>query len=72
MVLSFFFSELRIDVFEQTPSYGFFRLVGKQTRVVNALTTLLQGNSQSSRPYTTILAKSPWDTAHSNKVMPSP
>ena len=43
MVLSFFFSELRIDVFEQTPSYGFFRLVGKQTRVVNALTTLLKG-----------------------------
>lgn len=29
MVLSLFFSELRIDVFEQTPSYGFFRLVGK-------------------------------------------
>ena len=29
MVLSLFFSELRIDIFEQTPSYGFFRLVGK-------------------------------------------
>lgn len=28
MVLKFFYSELRIDVFEQTPSYGFFKLVG--------------------------------------------
>ena len=31
MVLSLFFSELRIDIFEQTPSYGFFRLVGKSS-----------------------------------------
>lgn len=30
-MLKFFFSELRIDVFEQTPSYGFFKLVGKAT-----------------------------------------
>jgi len=28
VVLSLYFSELRIDIFEQTPSYGFFRLVG--------------------------------------------
>ena len=29
VVLSFFYSELRVDIFEQTPVYGFFRLLGK-------------------------------------------
>ena len=29
VVLSFFYSELSVDILEQTPAFGFFRLLGK-------------------------------------------